>query len=460
VTRSTRASRKAATLFSTRRHSWQLPPAWSLRADFVRLTADEDWKGLRAFGRRCVADGEHALRRIVDAERHLGLAADATNLPKEVRKALPGSLGDLPVWAQYRKDIADRLKDHGASPAAINRFVELLARTSGSGMVDEAARALTTKIGEGEGDAAHAVSTLVAGHFAVAGAIFNQEFASPTSGGEELDRKSLRAISRTTSKRLTLVHSIGADEGLAAASAAALLLGSVAQTTLPALARYAGSTARERRHGSNSDLDQLGIDIANELQKALFAIAVSHTLELAASLPRSSRTRHRWEQALQLPLHPHQNEKSISVGNALQQTGSDSRVSVRAVVENVKIVHKAKGKVVSTAALRDRSGHRVNATLEFIKLDSCGLVAGASSIVTGRMVGQGSGRALRIARRNLAKLRKTDWLSWLEAELEQTFRPVSHGLEIQFSWEPGVDGALNPLSYGVWNDMPHHEEGE
>src|SRR5213596_3534622 len=91
VRRSTSASRKAAKSFSAKRPTWQLRPAWSLRADFVRCISGEDWQGLRSLARRCINDGERALGRIIDAERALASAAETAEVPKALRKELPGS---------------------------------------------------------------------------------------------------------------------------------------------------------------------------------------------------------------------------------------------------------------------------------------------------------------------------------------------------------------------------------
>jgi hypothetical protein len=119
----------------------------------------------------------------------------------------------------------------------------------------------------------------------------------------------------------------------------------------------------------------------------------------------------------------------------------------------VKIVHKGQ-KVISSASLFSDNGESISLVLPYIKLDSGGLVEGAAARVTGIWNAHSSevqGSALSVARRNL-EAEKT-WTSWVDQNIGMIFSEVPHGLDIGWSWEPGANGASNPLRYNTWKSI-------
>jgi len=128
-------------------------------------------------------------------------------------------------------------------------------------------------------------------------------------------------------------------------------------------------------------------------------------------------------------------------------------VAVAGMVSSLAITHMGR-KAISHAELTDAGQRSVGITLPYIKLDSGGVVPGASVRVVGdwrptvEWLDGASG--LVINQRNVGDLSRTYWQDWVTEALRYTFEPSPHGLEMSWSWEPGPDGAGNQLRFGTW----------
>ena len=122
-------------------------------------------------------------------------------------------------------------------------------------------------------------------------------------------------------------------------------------------------------------------------------------------------------------------------------------------VSSLAITHRAR-KAVSVAELTGGGERSARIALPYIKLNSGGVVPGASVRVVGNwrrtLEWVGGGGALVVDQRNVGDLSRTYWQDWVTDALRYTFEPSPHGLEISWSWEPGPDGAGNQLRFGTW----------
>jgi len=109
---------------------------------------------------------------------------------------------------------------------------------------------------------------------------------------------------------------------------------------------------------------------------------------------------------------------------------------------------------VATATLRGGArGSDVLVITKHQKFDSSGMVGGSSVEVSGQWEHRAreiAGPALRLGRRNLGELAAKSWSDWVTAELRRVFESIPEALTIRWSWQPGRDGAGNPLRYRVW----------
>jgi hypothetical protein len=128
-------------------------------------------------------------------------------------------------------------------------------------------------------------------------------------------------------------------------------------------------------------------------------------------------------------------------------------IAVEGTVSSLAITHRAR-KAVSQAELMGGGNSSVRMALPYIKLDSGGVVPGASVRVVGdwrqTLDWLDGGGALVVDQRNVGDLSRTYWRDWVTDALRFTFQASPHGLEMSWSWQPGPDGAGNQLRYGTW----------
>jgi hypothetical protein len=168
-------------------------------------------------------------------------------------------------------------------------------------------------------------------------------------------------------------------------------------------------------------------------------------------MPRAQR----WiRAAATLPFQGAANDDLVPIDRlAAQADRFDGQlVAVEGTVQALTITHR-RGKTISRALLQDGAAS-VPLLLAYIKLDAGGMVAGAAVRATGTWHAsspESDGPALHLARRNFGASRKENWRDWATSELAPVLEPVPHGLAASWSWQPGIDGAGNPLRYGVWH---------
>lgn len=134
-------------------------------------------------------------------------------------------------------------------------------------------------------------------------------------------------------------------------------------------------------------------------------------------------------------------------------------VVAQGVLSNLTITHLTATKVVSTADLNNSSGVSIRLVLPHIKMDSGGLVNGCYLKVSGNFLvsnPEAAGQtALSVARYPMSTMDNTNWNAWLRNQLRTVYQPIPHNLEMMFSAEASIEGAINPAKYSITSGKPN-----
>jgi hypothetical protein len=301
-------------------------------------------------------------------------------------------------------------------------------------------------------------ASLMAGVMALAVARFNQQ---PTTARRKSATKDTPAsIGKELLAAKRAVYQALQAEDLLAAWAGAGNLSREAATLLfeKALPPAAVLAARRRKAGADFTADgRLSLQYGDLIRDLLEAIAIGRYVawtarwhgqaKAAQELLKGAEGRTLTTAYKAPPL------VSVSSLAANPQAKDGQELSIEGVLGDVTIVHLGR-KAISSAPVLDARGRSATIVIPYIKLDSSGMVPGSYVRIAG--LWQKSSKemkgapALLIDRLNLGDLGRQSWNDGMRAQLHQIFQTVSHNLAASYSWEPGTDGAGNPLRYGVW----------
>ena len=213
-----------------------------------------------------------------------------------------------------------------------------------------------------------------------------------------------------------------------------------------------GQPRRRRAPGSGAAENVAALWVAEIIRGLLRAIALGYVADGALAWGAKTDPAQEWIQAAQLPFTGYESPPAIPV-RQFKKRKSGQEVTFTGVVTSVSITHRA-GKAVSAVKIASDKDSQITAALSHIKLDSGGMVPGAIVRVTGTWTGSipwlPGGPALVVKRLSYGELGKKGWRDWVTGAIRDVYAPIPHGLAAIWSWEPGVDGAGNPLYYGVW----------
>jgi hypothetical protein len=272
-----------------------------------------------------------------------------------------------------------------------------------------------------------------------------------------LSARSVRALEAEVLTREKEIWEALKRQDLAGASREAKELADRAALLLSKTVDQAAAIARLRKDAPNSGKnDVMAIETGNLIRKLLLAIALGRWVTWLAAWGGREKMLQQWQQAAARRKFrsEHKVPPRVPVAALLANGGGfDGKVvSLRGVLGPVTITHRGK-KVVSRAPLFLSNGRSVELILPHIKLDSGGLVPGASAEIAGtwRLKStEAKGPALQIQRRKLGEESRSSWLAWVEASLQHFIEVVPHQLVATWSWEPGPNGAGNSLLYGTF----------
>jgi hypothetical protein len=288
-------------------------------------------------------------------------------------------------------------------------------------------------------------------------AAFNSAFEAGISTDNDLDAYIEAETARSEARSGDLWEVLRADNpsGIWAAAqnmreaAGNLLL----RTTVPAVA----ACARARQDDpADAAAGRQAMAAANLLRAQLFEIALAAAVlwDNGWNLPQRRR---RWIKAAQKASrrkagYRWPRETTISWLSGTGRNRADG--SERTVAGRVTAIHiqHTGGKAVSKVTLSSGS-HQLTAVLPHIKIDSGGLSVDSWCRMAGTWRADSTetdGAALHVDRRSLSALSAKGWPEAALGELLGEFTPIPHALNLEFSWQPGLDGAAKQLVYESW----------
>ncbi len=430
-----RAARAAAAADRRPRRQWRRVRAEGEADRYGRLIEQEDWAALREAGvaeRGARRNDMAEMVRRQDRLARLALAideaagaarafrSDARNAPEppvplsdELRAALRGAGGDPDA-------IEARLTEDRESPRGIDRDM----RRTLAGMIDDV-------------DAAHATALAAYAGARLAEMVAASALATAPTPADEIEELVADGWRETRS-------ALRDERPRSVVWAAAASLARTAERHLIAAAENASD-------GS--------IDSADRARATLRAAVAGRHLAMLARWPESVSDLDDWREAAggswrSAYRWPAKRAIGPLLRNPAARHGED--LVIEGVVGAVDVDH-VRGKPVSWVTLSD-GDHEAVAVIEYIKVDSTGLVPGTPARLAGTwrkergVGGDGPGLAIdRIAYADLAQESFADFVNW---QIRTSYEPVSHGIAAGFGWKAGADGAGNQLRYRTWRARP------
>jgi hypothetical protein len=454
---------RAVTTGAVKRADWTRELRQRERADYARLIHAQDWSGLASHAQQLYADTGADLDGAVAGHGKLSGLLESLEAAALTRADLPRPM-DLPGWATSRAAIIARLRDRGLTAGAAAALAdEAGARRPADAPADllgSAGRELDTL-----GQAAIALGASRSGaRLARAVAAFNSAGTGPRRGRADAERWCDK-IERDLGNRHSRLRTAWAAADRAAAAGAATALLDYAETELARGSLLAAASATRRAAGDDAAEDSTAIRLGDAQRALLTAAAVVDVAGFVAAdaagldrrgLPQREAIR-RWVTAARrvdqdVAVPPDRSVSDVTGG----AVPAGQSVTVAGTVGPVSVTHRL-GKAVSTAQLTEAGGATLTIALSHIKLDSGGLVEGAAAAVTGTwrtgVAWLEGGDAFLVERHKTERLARRTWTGWLAAEVRDVWTATPHALAVRSSWQPGVDGAGNPLRFGVWHDV-------
>jgi hypothetical protein len=227
---------------------------------------------------------------------------------------------------------------------------------------------------------------------------------------------------------------------------------------LGAAIRYAAAAARTRAVSQTASWEAgpSALAVANSLRSLLRHVALRGQLRWAAADVEASSSRE-WlraaatrgfETAWQWPrLHT-----IASLADRRNRVPDGTQVSVQGILGQVQITHVA-DVPVTNALVRDLQGNEIAITTKHRKADSGGMVEGCYVRVSGnwsRRDPRLQRPAVELMRHRLTELSGTSWTDWVTLRLRGIYEASPEALSVEWTWQPGTDGAGNQLRYKQW----------
>ncbi len=224
------------------------------------------------------------------------------------------------------------------------------------------------------------------------------------------------------------------------------------QKLLPcALSLYKQSISNKH---SIASIDDISIENGSLIRELLLIIMASKKIAYVLTNP-NTKIYNDWVQASKKTTITYKEPKVqlVTIDN-LKKQGSkynNKLIKVKGKITRVKITHKFR-KVISYAFITNGK-NEIRITLPHIKIDSGGMVLGSYAQVTGKWLQKNKESydkpSLALDRISYSTLSKTHWPSWVALQLNNIYEANPHSLNIQHSWKPGSNGAINPIKYSL-----------
>ena len=424
------------------------------RAEYIPVMNKRDWKEFASLAQSLKKE---RLKTLADIEKSrkqiLSLMPLLDDLDK-VAPELPPPLPKIAGWKDQRKKLAASLRKRKLAPDKIEAILKAEEKRDFRKAPQQLRAMLDPAIAHLEKARQRQIASTMGATLADAVAQFNTSFkkAKPYKAEEA------QAWCRSTYSMLLdgekAFWQLLRDGKPEKATAEAAKLRKKAEASIKSGAELAASVAARRRQpGSGAPENIATLWIAEVVRGLLRAIALGYVAESALAWGVKMDPTQEWiKAAVKLPFEGYTAPTAIPV-RQFKKRKTGQEYTIAGVVTGVSITHRA-GKAVSAIKIASDKDNQITAALSHIKLDSGGMVPGAIARITGTWTDSikwlPGGPALVVKRLNYGELSQKGWRDWVTAEIRNVYSPIPHGLAAIWSWEPGTNGAGNPLYYGVW----------
>jgi hypothetical protein len=417
------------------------------RSAYVKVTRRDNWKRLESAASRIEArQGAMEVRLLRSARLIAQQRLAVSELEAKLRSA-SSPFSSRPEWLERREALRAELVRRGKPAPYIARAVREIGSSSGSQLIKGVERLIALRAGQVEAALGLCLRGRSGSRLAKCVADLNRNPAGVSSASTLLRRAS--AIRARIRRREEAQHASLRKGRLPAVSGIATL-----QADLVKAVNGAAFLASARR--SNPADERLGVAalaVAGAIRALLRHLALCDVLAVISVAGRESESGKAWiKAAQQLPFESAAPAaKRIALSDLARGPGGlrgGARIQTEGVIGPVKITHRAK-KVISSAPILDSSGRGILIEAHHRKLDSAGMVEGAYARVVGEWGGK-KASSLLLTRRGYEEAAKRDWVGWVTLRLRSIYEASPQGLDTEWSWELGVDGAGNQLRYGLW----------
>jgi hypothetical protein len=419
--------------------------------DYVTAIEQEDWNDLARRARASLTRNQRALRQLL-AER--GALARRFAASAEIAVAYQKhsvAPRSRPDWDELRSRVVRGLRQRRIGPAASADLLARLESADASTVPRALLRGLRARDERLELFAQRATAAVMGAHLAQAVAALNlaARRGGRASAAAAFARRTIRAV-EAAERGFHRALSRGRVPSVSAGHEAKI------ERSLREAAAWAARVAAARRAGRAAD-DRAALLLGDALRALLRHAALCYRLAWVGAADPDSPARTRWLRAAGRPFPTawrDPRERSLeALASRPRSVANRSAVTLVGTLGPVTIRHVGPDPV-STAVVSDRTGRfDVPVTAKHRKFDSSGMVGGSAVSVSGEWehrAAETATPALRLGRRRLAELAVRSWSDWVTAELREVYEPTPQALTIRWSWEPGRDGAGNPLRYRVW----------
>lgn len=423
------------------------------RAGYIPVMNGKDWKKLSTLARALQKESRKSLAAIDKSRKKLLSVLPLLDALDKVAPELPPPLLKIKGWKEQRQRIAAGLRKKGLSPDRIEAILKAEEKRDFRKAPGQLRATLDPAIARIEKASQRRIASLMGAVHADSVSRFNTAWKKPAAFNPGKAQSWCRSNCAMLLNGEKAVWQLLRDGKPEKAAAEAAKLARKAEAELAPGAELAASVAARRRQPGAGAADNVAaLWIAEIIRGLLRAIALGYAAEGALAWGASTGPTQEWIRAARLPFTGHESPPAIPV-REFKKRKSGQEVTLTGVVTSVAITHRA-GKAVSAVKIASDKDNQITAALSHIKLDSGGMVPGAIVRVTGTWTGTipwlPGGPALVVKRLSYGELGKKGWRDWVTGAIRDVYAPVPHGLAAIWSWEPGVDGAGNPLYYGVW----------
>lgn len=424
------------------------------RADYIEVMNKQDWKKLIALAQSLKKNRQKSLADLEKSQKKiLKLLPLLDNLDK-VSGKLPPPLPKIAGWKECKQKLITALRKKRLSAAAIEVIIKAEEKRDFRKSPKQLRAMLDPAVTRFEKARQRHLASIMGAVHAGAIALFNQGYrkAKPYEAGKT--RAWCRANYSMLADGERAVWQMLRNGEPERAAAAAENLRKKAEAGIKKGAEVAASVAARRREpGAGAAENIAALWVAEVMRGLLRAIALGYVAKSALSWGDKTEPTRAWiEAARNLPFEGYASPPAIAVSQ-LKRKKAGKEYTVAGFVAGVTITHRAR-KAISAVKIASDKNTAITAVLSHIKLDSAGMVPGAIVRVTGTWNNPikwfPDGPALVVKRLNYGELSKKGWRDWATAAIRNVYSPIPHGLAAMWTWEPGVNGAGNPLYYGVW----------